>query len=540
MTAGLAPLTMFGPDFPFAYDDWLRHPSGLGRLPAERHGTEVAVVGGGICGLVTAYELMRLGLKPVVYEAERLGGRMRSVRFADGLDTVADLGAMRFAPAATTLFHYVNRLGLRTEAFPNPLSPAAGTTFVDLNGRTHQVSSADDLPPVYREVGEAWQRTIADGAEPELIEAALRGRDVAALKTVWNRLVAELDDQSFYGFISRSKAFASFRHREIFGQVGFGAGGWDTDFPNSILEILRVVLTGAEHDQQRIVGGAQSLPDGLWKHASDSIFWPAGTSLATLHPHGPAPAVTSITRCGEGLRISTADGHRDYPAAVVTPQVRLLATRIDVEESLLPTEVWTAIERTHYMGASKVFVATDRPFWKDAQGPRLGMTLTDRLPRSMYLLDDGPDCPGIICLSYVWNDDSLKLGPLSLAERTDLLLRRIARIHPEVEIRARIIGEPVGITWEDEPNFLGAFRANLPGHYRYQHRLFGQFRSARNGLFLAGDDVSWFSGCSEGAVTTGLNAVWAVVRHLGGSSHRDNPGPGDVYDDIAPVTLPYS
>jgi lysine 2-monooxygenase len=27
------PVTIFGPDFPFAYDDWLAHPAGLGSLP---------------------------------------------------------------------------------------------------------------------------------------------------------------------------------------------------------------------------------------------------------------------------------------------------------------------------------------------------------------------------------------------------------------------------------------------------------------------------------------------------------------------------
>ena len=30
-----APITIFGPDFPFAYDDWLRHPAGLGTVPAR-------------------------------------------------------------------------------------------------------------------------------------------------------------------------------------------------------------------------------------------------------------------------------------------------------------------------------------------------------------------------------------------------------------------------------------------------------------------------------------------------------------------------
>src|ERR1700685_122558 len=73
------PVTIFGPDFPFAFDDWIAHPAGLGSIPAERHGEEVAVVGAGISGLVAAYELMRLGVKPVVYEASRIGG---AVRFA--------------------------------------------------------------------------------------------------------------------------------------------------------------------------------------------------------------------------------------------------------------------------------------------------------------------------------------------------------------------------------------------------------------------------------------------------------------------------
>lgn len=47
------PVTIFGPDFPF--DEWIAHPAGLGSIPAERHGEEVAVVGAGISGLVAAY-----------------------------------------------------------------------------------------------------------------------------------------------------------------------------------------------------------------------------------------------------------------------------------------------------------------------------------------------------------------------------------------------------------------------------------------------------------------------------------------------------
>ncbi len=58
------PVTMFGPDFPFAFDDWIRHPSGLGSVPAHRHGQEVAIIGAGMAGMTAAFELMKMGLKP--------------------------------------------------------------------------------------------------------------------------------------------------------------------------------------------------------------------------------------------------------------------------------------------------------------------------------------------------------------------------------------------------------------------------------------------------------------------------------------------
>ena len=67
-----------------------------------------------------------------------------------------------------------------------------------------------------------------------------------------------------YGFLAASERFSSFRMRELFGQVGFGTGGWDTDYPNSILEILRVVITAADDHHRGIVGGSQQLPMRLW------------------------------------------------------------------------------------------------------------------------------------------------------------------------------------------------------------------------------------------------------------------------------------
>ncbi len=547
-----APVTVFGPDFPFPFDDWIAHPKGLGRLPAERHGTEVAIVGAGIAGLVAAYELMKLGFKPVVYEASRLGGRLRSEPFEGAEGVVAELGGMRFPASSTAFWHYVRLLGLESRPFPNPLTPAAGSTVIDLEGQTHYARSLAELPPVFTEVAQAWAQALEQEVNFGELQGALRRRDVCTLKSIWNELVPRWDDRTFYDFVAQSAAFRalSFRHREIFGQVGFGTGGWDSDFPNSMLEILRVVLTGCDDDQHLIVGGVEQVPRGLWRHAPASmVHWPAGTSLASLHGGAPRPGVKAIRRSApDRLRITDAWGHeREFGAVLVTCQSWLLTTQIQVEESLFSQKLWMALDRTRYMQSSKTFVMVDRPFWKDRDPTtgrdRMSMTLTDRLTRGTYLFDNGPDKPAVICLSYAWMSDALKMLPYPTEKRVQLALDALAKIYPDVDIARHIIGNPISVSWEADPCFLGAFKGALPGHYRYNHRMYGHFMQdglppEQRGLFLAGDDISWTPAWVEGAVQTSLNAVWGILNHFGGRCEPANPGPGERWAELGPLSLP--
>jgi len=205
-----------------------------------------------------------------------------------------------------------------------------------------------------------------------------------------------------------------------------------------------------------------------------------------------------------------------------------------------------ALDRTRYMQASKTFVMVDRPFWRDRDPVTgrhvLSMTLTDRLTRGTYLLDNGPGKPGVICLSYAWMGDAMKMLPEPVERRVELALDALGRIYPGVDIRSHIVGDPIAVSWEADRHFLGAFKGALPGHYRYNHRMYGHFMqddlpAAERGIFLAGDDVSWTPAWVEGAVQTALNAVWGIMRHVGGVTPHGNPGPGDLWDSLGPIAL---
>ncbi|MFT4563145.1 MAG: monoamine oxidase [Gammaproteobacteria bacterium] len=546
------PTSAFGPDFPFDYKHWIGDTGGLGEIPESFYGREVAVVGAGIAGVVAAYELMKMGFKPVIFEADRIGGRLRSHKF-DGVDDVfAELGGMRFPRSSTAFYHYVDELGLSTRPFPNPLSAGANSTVIDIGGITSYAETIDDLPPIYREISSAWRAALEDGAQLSAMHQAVREKDVDRIKAIWNPLIQRWDERTFYDFLAQAKAFSSlsFRHREIFGQVGFGTGGWDSDFSNTMLEIFRVVMTGCEDDQYYILEGAEQVVRRLWAHApSHLMHWSPGTSLQRLHRDVPETAVAKICRSDDGRRLEITDRRglsRQYDAAIITCQTWLLTTNIEVDESLFSQELWMALDRTRYMQSSKTFVMVDHPFWKMKSSATsrdlMSMTLTDRLTRGTYLFDYGDDRPGVICLSYAWMSDALKMLPLSTERRVEIALTVLEKIYPKLDIKQHIIGDPVTVSWEADPNFSGAFKGALPGHYRYNRRMFTHFMqdklpASQRGIFLAGDDISWTPGWAEGAVQTALNAVWGIMHYFGGASPAKNPGPGDRYSDIEPLSL---
>src|SRR4028119_1559308 len=56
----------------------------IATISKDSWGTEVAVIGAGVAGLVAAYELLKIGANPVIFEAsDRIGGRAYSKHFTE-------------------------------------------------------------------------------------------------------------------------------------------------------------------------------------------------------------------------------------------------------------------------------------------------------------------------------------------------------------------------------------------------------------------------------------------------------------------------
>jgi hypothetical protein len=87
-------------------------------LPKAGAAKSVLVIGGGMAGLVAAYELKRAGHQVTVLEASRrIGGRVWTLRepFTHGL--YAEGGAMRIPDAHRLTWRYIDKFGLETQPF---------------------------------------------------------------------------------------------------------------------------------------------------------------------------------------------------------------------------------------------------------------------------------------------------------------------------------------------------------------------------------------------------------------------------------------
>ncbi|MGC5342362.1 flavin monoamine oxidase family protein [Streptomyces sp. DT24] len=562
-------------DFPFDYTAHVSEGRGIGRLPDDAVGTEIAVIGAGGSGLTAAYELMRAGCRPILYEAERdgegpgghrLGGRMFSRRLAETDSAVVELGCMRFPDTARLLRHYTDTFGLRWLPFrENYAAGVTPRTVLEVDGNRYETERITDLYPLNEEFRQAhlrWEAALERIGLPRLLRG-LAARDRATVAELWRTLLRRYTDWSFYRFLRAPEGAGLTQDQaRLLGTAGIGPAAWDCFFDVSFLEIVRMLLTSQGADLYYLQEGISALAERFWTHRATG---PDGgsTSLEEINGGAPRPGVTALDvedDPSRGVVVHSEDGRAQrFAAAVFTPQLHLLETNVDLRStraggSPFGPRLWRAVRGLSYWESSKTALVTREPFW---EGTGLdGVTLTDRLPRATYTMDYGEPRGdggrrGVLVLSFTWAQDAMKVAASDLDERVGLFTRELGRVHPDVAdelARQAADADAATISWEARRNFRGLCRLARPGEYPYQWDLFAHFMKdfpghpvvpgePPNALFLAGDDTAWSPGWLDHALASGINAAWGVLRMLGGRSDPGNPGPGDHWGDpdLTPV-----
>lgn len=525
-------------DVLYDHGQYLQAHKGFIAQPVPNTGKRVAIVGSGPAGLVAAYQLLQLGIEVIVFEADsrRYGGRIYSYRPVPSQPAIFELGAMRVPPSEKLFTYYAQKFSMQSGEFPDP---GKVNTDIIFDGVRYSWEANQAPPEIFATVSRSWDAFVetliplsdllVDGSEASF-QKALR---------VWQEMInpgigrgVAYSNISFYDglvhlFVDNYQRYGlqkpwSRREFELFGALGLGSGGFGPLYQVNFAEIVRLIVNGLETNQQFYPGGLQRLVEGLattdtgYGKVLDRIRYGSVVTRVSENAQGRPIVEVNKTSVYEFDAVIVATTNR----AMQVDMGLTLPSRVGdhVEATPLCQECNTSIQQLHLMNSSKLFVLTRSKFWLDGNNKFPENIQTDGLVRGLYCLDYPDTSLGVVLVSYTWGDDSTKY--IAIKNPNERLAHLVRSLRPFVPEFADVLMKEVVpeyttlIDWQGEEHYYGAFKLNYPGQDAYNQQLYYQFTRSKNGIYLAGDSISWSGGWIEGALQTGMNAAAAVVNQF--------------------------
>lgn len=451
---------------------------GLEPRPSQKR---VVVIGAGIAGLVSAYELKRAGHDVVLLEAQnRVGGRVYTARsFAPGL--YAEYGAMRIPRVHELTLAYCQRFGLALRPFVmgNP------KTLVYVGGQRMTMEEAEREPArLPFELGEHERgRTYSDlwnEATKDVVDRYRKEGETALVS-----IIEEYDRFSIREFlVDRGWSEGAI---ELYGVMSFREANMNA----AVIEQLREIVGRAFEDMQEIVGGFDLLPNAFYSNLKENVRF--GANVHAIEQDEGKVTVRYKTESGRFAETG------DYAVCAIPFSI---LRDVEVTPSF-SREKQKAIRELNYNPSTKVLFQTKSRFWERNNGIVGGTTATD-LPirRICYPSHAEPGEPrGTLLASYTWGQDALRWGGMDEETRLEEALEDVAKIHPEI-----VDEYEVGAThaWYNDRWARGAFALFEP---EQETRLQKHIVQPEGRVRFAGEHCSLWHAWIQGALESGIRAA---------------------------------
>jgi monoamine oxidase len=480
-------------------------PAGAERFrlpPSSGNGRKVVILGAGIAGLVSAYELRRAGYQVTVLEArDRIGGRVWTVRGGERIEQTGrpdqratfdpglyfNAGAARIPATHRAILGYARRFGVPLETFVN-VNRSAGWDF------------GGKVQPERRMIND-MRGTLAELLAKAIDQHALDQQvPKGELEMIRQFLAAygQLDDKGRYT-PAGSSGYSVEGGAYMQAPVPLPPLSWSDLVPSQSV----VLPYRFEHiwDMQATllqpVGGMDRITRALYEQVKPAV------SLRS--------PVTAIRRIGERVRVEHGPGKQTTEAdyCICTLPVPVLM-RIPSDFALAKKAALAAIPP--YLHSVKLAFEAPR-FWETDDSIYGGLAWTDRLNENVvYPSDDYNGHKGVLVGAYCagWNhqENPDAFSALPHEERFRISRESIEALHPG---KSRLLSKGVTVAWGLTPYSEGAGPLWPRSGGGGRGPAYAELLKPEGPIVFAGEHLSYQSMWLEGAVLSAHEALKLIA-----------------------------
>lgn len=503
--------------------------------PGRFKNIKVAIIGGGLSGMCSAFELRKLGFDITIFEptTKRIGGRIYTYYFDREKRFYGELGAMRIPVSHETTWHYINTFKLNTTPFdqydPNTFTYVRNTRIRnDPEGEniTGQIYPKFDLTAQERNTPWPLLRNNAVNYYFSTLPTDVRKQLIMILPEYDYRLT-RLESTSTRQALSRYGL--SDEAINLIASVSPLEGALiNQSFDITLNEEYTIDFTNL----YRIRGGFVNLPlafySSLISEQPSEYGSIAREDLGTVTWRGGC-AVTGIFRSDKDrkvtLRYRNVDEaqyhYEDFDYCICAlPFPPLRGMDIFPKFSGRKNQ---AIKEVYYEDAHKTFFLYRERFW-ERLGIRGGISATDEIIQTTHYPPPpektGQNMPGgynddagVLLASYNIDEDAYALGNMIPSSRYFIIRNKLALVHGvSNNYLDSIILKSKSIDWVSEPWFYGAFQMFLPGQ-RSDFLYVSSTPEYDNRVFFAGEHTSTKNGWIQGALQSGMRAAISLAYY---------------------------
>jgi monoamine oxidase len=467
--------------------------------PGSGAGVKVGVMGGGIAGLVAAYELLRAGYDVQLFEANtRVGGRVWTVRGGDTVKQIGrpdqhcdfdpglymNAGAGRLPTHHHRMFGYAQKFNVPLEVMVN----VNRSVSFDFAGEITERQAVNDTRGI---LAELLSKAISQGA----LDQQLSGVDR-------DKLLADL---AAYGDLDKAGKFA-----------GTERSGY-TDLPGAYDNAgKRVAPLDLKALTQRDFWGAGLSFEEIFDQQAP-MFEPVGgmdriayAIYEAVKPHVSLNTpVRRLLRTTNGVILTVGDGaatrNVDVDYVVCALPVSTLA-RVDTD---FTADRKAAIKRTKMEPSTKVAFESRR-FWEQDENIFGGIAWTAAENEVVWYPSAGFNTPnGVLIGAYATGftspEAAARFSAMSAAERIAISTATIERLHPG---RSRELTKPITVGWAQTPWAEGiAVFWDEPRGADYKLLCTPEDR-----VVFAGEHLSYLPAWQEGAAASAQAAIGLLAQ----------------------------